>query len=53
MLVYVDGLVFPVDFVVLDMKGESGGSTILKCSFLAIEKALIDMETCELVLKFN
>ncbi|XP_050916478.1 uncharacterized protein LOC127131608 [Lathyrus oleraceus] len=52
-LVYVDGLVFPADFVVIDMKGDSRGSVILECRFLATGKALIDMETCELILKFN
>ena len=53
MLVRVDGLTFPVDFVVIDMKGDSGGSVILERSFLATENTKIDVETTELVLKFN
>lgn len=52
-LVHVDGLVFPTYFLVLDTKGDSGGSVILGRSFLATEKALIDADTGELVLKFN
>lgn len=53
MLVHVDGLVFHVDFIVLDIKGDSGRSVILKRTLLEIGKALIDVETSELVLKFN
>ncbi|XP_050888352.1 uncharacterized protein LOC127093463 [Lathyrus oleraceus] len=53
MLVHVDGLIFPADFVVIDMKGDSGGLVILGRSFLATGKAKIDVETSELVLKFN
>ncbi|XP_050878252.1 uncharacterized protein LOC127082072 [Lathyrus oleraceus] len=52
-LIHVDGLVFPADFVVIDMKRDSGGSVILGHPFLATGKALIDVETGELVLKFN
>ncbi|XP_050919528.1 uncharacterized protein LOC127137082 [Lathyrus oleraceus] len=52
-LVHVDGLVFPADFMVIDMKGDSRGSVILICPFLVTWKALIDVETSELVLKFN
>ncbi|XP_050909913.1 uncharacterized protein LOC127123760 [Lathyrus oleraceus] len=37
-LVHVDGLVFLVDFVVLDTKGDSGGFVILRRSFLVTEK---------------
>lgn len=53
MLVHVDVLVFPADFVVLDTKRDSGGSVILGQSFLATGKAKIDVETSKLVLKFN
>lgn len=53
MLVHVDGLSFHAYFVVIDMEGDSGGSIILGCPFLAIGKAKIDVETCELILKFN
>lgn len=28
-LVHVEGLVFPADFMVVDMKGDTGGSVIL------------------------
>lgn len=52
-LVHVDDLVFPVDFVVVDMKGDTGGSIILECPFLVTGKALIDLEIRELSLKFN
>ncbi|XP_050875054.1 uncharacterized protein LOC127078665 [Lathyrus oleraceus] len=53
MLVHIDGLVFPADFVVINMKEDSVGSFILGHPFLATGKALIDVETDELVLKFN
>lgn len=53
MLVHVDGLVFPVNFVVVDMKGEISGLVILRHPFLATGKALIDVETGELRFKFN
>lgn len=53
MLVHVDCLVFLADFVVIHMKGDSGESIILERPFLATRKALIDVETSELVLKFN
>ena len=51
-LVHVDGLTFPADFVVINMKNESEGSVYLRHPFLEIGKAKIDVETCELVLKF-
>ena len=52
-LVHVDDLVFPADFVVFDTKGDSGEVVILECPFLETGKAKIDVETGELVLKFN
>lgn len=52
-LVHVDGLVFHVDFVVLDAKGSSGGSVILGQPFLETGEAKIDVETSELILKVN
>lgn len=52
-LVHVDGFTFPVDFVVIDMKNESEGSVILGRLFLASGKAKIDVETGEIILKFN
>lgn len=53
MLVHVDGLVFLAKNLVLDTKGYSRGYVILRRPFLAIGKAKIDVETGELVLKFN
>lgn len=53
MLVHVDGLTFPAYFMVIDMKGYSRGSTILGHSFFTIGTRKIDVETGELVLKFN
>lgn len=53
MLVYVDDLVFLVDFVVLETKGDSGGFVILERPFLTTGKVNIDVETSELILKFN
>ncbi|XP_050890737.1 uncharacterized protein LOC127096170 [Lathyrus oleraceus] len=52
-LVHVNGLTFPADFVVIDMKEDSGGSIILGLPFLTTEKAKINVNTCELILKFN
>ncbi|XP_050892563.1 uncharacterized protein LOC127098101 [Lathyrus oleraceus] len=52
-LVHVDGLVFPVNFVVIDKSRDSRGPVILGRSFLKTEKALIYVETDELSLKFN
>lgn len=52
-LVHVDGLTFLAYFVVIDMKDDSRGPIILGCPFLATEKEKIDVETSELVLKFN
>ncbi|XP_050895202.1 uncharacterized protein LOC127101804 [Lathyrus oleraceus] len=52
-LVHVDGLTFPIDVVVIDMKNDSEGSVILRRPFLATGKEKIDMETSELILKFN
>lgn len=53
MLVHVDGLVFPTNFMVVDMKGDISGSVIIGCLFLVTEKTLIDLETSELSLKSN
>ncbi|XP_050919368.1 uncharacterized protein LOC127136901 [Lathyrus oleraceus] len=52
-LVHVDVLVFPANFVVLDTKVGSGGFVILGRPFLEIGKAKIDVETGELILKSN
>lgn len=53
MLVHVDALVFPTDFMVMDMKGKSKGSVILRRPFMATGITKIDVETSELILKFN
>lgn len=52
-LVHAEGLVFPIDFIVVNMKGDTGGSVFLRCPFLETEKVLIDVEIGELRLKFN
>lgn len=39
--------------MVVDMKGDTSDSMILERLFLATKKALIDVETGELCLKFN
>ncbi|XP_050908489.1 uncharacterized protein LOC127122147 [Lathyrus oleraceus] len=46
-------IIQPLDFVVLDTKGDSRGYAILKWPFLATGKAKIDVETSELTLEFN
>lgn len=48
MLVHVDELVFPIDFVVLYTKGDSRESIILGRSFLETGKAKIDVENGDL-----
>ncbi|XP_050895585.1 uncharacterized protein LOC127102228 [Lathyrus oleraceus] len=53
LLVHVDDLIFLGDFMVIDMKNDSEGSVILGRPLLATEKAKIDVETSELILKFN
>lgn len=53
MLVHVDGLVFLTDIVVVDMKGDTNGQVILGRPFLETGKALINVETSELSMKFN
>ena len=52
-LVHVDGLVFPADFMVVDSKGYICGSLVLRHLFLVTWKELIDLETCELSLNLN
>ena len=44
-LVHVNGLVFPADFVVVDMKEDICGSITLEWLFLSTGKALINLET--------
>lgn len=51
--VHVNDLVFPIDFVVVDMKGNTCGSVILGHPFLETRETLIDVKTGKLSLKFN
>ncbi|XP_050889956.1 uncharacterized protein LOC127095289 [Lathyrus oleraceus] len=52
-LAHVDGLFFPVYFVVVDMKGDTGSSVIIGCPLLATGKALIYLKIGGHSLKFN
>ena len=52
-LVKVDKFIFPVDFVVLDMKEDHDVSLILGRPFLATGKAFIDVHRGELTLRVN
>lgn len=52
-LVFVDGLIFPEDFKVVDMKGENESFLVLGSPFLANGKALMDIELGELMLHFK
>ncbi|XP_050896848.1 uncharacterized protein LOC127103645 [Lathyrus oleraceus] len=50
---HVEDLVFLADFAVLDTKGDSEESVILRRPFLATRKAKIDVKRGELILKFS
>ncbi|XP_073120501.1 uncharacterized protein [Henckelia pumila] len=52
-LVKVDKLIFPVDFVVIDMDEDYVVPMILGRPFLATSRALIDVEKGELVFRMN
>ncbi|XP_073121253.1 uncharacterized protein [Henckelia pumila] len=52
-LVKIDNLIYPVDFVILDMEDDSEVPLIFGCPFLAASRALIDVERGELVLRLN
>lgn len=52
-LVRVNGLLFPTDFVILDMFEVSETLLLLGRPFLETGKALIDVELGELTLRFN
>ncbi|XP_048231771.1 uncharacterized protein LOC125370428 [Ricinus communis] len=52
-LVKVDKFIFPVDFVVMDMDGESDVLLILGRPFLAISRALIDVSSGKLELRVD
>lgn len=49
----VDELVFPADFVILDMDKDSKTPLVLRRPFLATGKAFINVEMGELILRFN
>lgn len=51
--VRVDGLLFPTDFVILEMPKDSETPLHLRRPFLATSKALIDVALGELILRFN
>nr|XP_025631759.1 uncharacterized protein LOC112726547 [Arachis hypogaea] len=52
-LVKVEDLYLPADFVILDIGKDRDNSIILERPFLATTKALIDVEKGELVLRFH
>ena len=52
-LVNVDKIIFPVDFIVLDFKVDKEVPIILGRSFLAIGKTLIDVQKGELTMRVN
>lgn len=52
-LVRVDGLLFPTNFVILDIPEDSETRLLLERPFLDTVKALIDVALGELILKFN
>nr|XP_025616905.1 uncharacterized protein LOC112709223 [Arachis hypogaea] len=53
LLVKVGKFIFPADFVILDMEEEGHNSIILGRPFLAIARAIIDVEKCEMTLKVH
>lgn len=52
-LVRVDGLLFPTDFVILDMPEDSKTPLLLGRPFMVTGKALIDVAHGDLILRFN
>jgi len=52
-LVQVNDLVFPADFVILDMAEDEEMPLLLGRPFLAVGRALIDVEMGELILRFQ
>ncbi|XP_016195510.1 uncharacterized protein LOC107636522 [Arachis ipaensis] len=53
LLVKVGEFIFPTDFVILDMEEEGHNSIILGRPFLAIARAIIDVEKGEMILKVH
>ena len=52
-LVKVEGLYIPADFIVLDTGKEEDESIILRRPFLATARAVIDVDRGELILQLN
>ncbi|XP_073120610.1 uncharacterized protein [Henckelia pumila] len=52
-LVKIDKFIYPIDFVILDMDENCEVPLILGSPFLAMSRALIDVEKGELVLRMN
>lgn len=52
-LVRVDGLVFPPDFIILDMPEDSDTPLLLGRPVIETSKSLINVELGELILRFN
>lgn len=52
-LVKVKSLIFPVDFIILDHEADNNVPIILGRPFLAIRRALIDVERGELAMRVN
>lgn len=51
MPIKVGDIIFPVDFIVLHIGENQGMSVILGKPFLVTGRALLDFETCKLILK--
>ncbi|XP_016540784.2 uncharacterized protein LOC107841341 [Capsicum annuum] len=53
MIVRVDNFIFPVDFIILDCEVDTEMPIILERLFMAISKAMVNMEKGELKFKVN
>ncbi|XP_057747145.1 uncharacterized protein LOC130966370 [Arachis stenosperma] len=53
LLVKVDNLIYPADFVILESDEDDGDSVILGRPFLATARAIIDIEKGELILRMH
>ncbi|XP_016173110.1 uncharacterized protein LOC107615570 [Arachis ipaensis] len=53
LLVKIGEFIFPTDFIILDMKEEGHSSVILGRPFLAIARAIIDVEKGEMTLRVH
>ncbi|PKU72218.1 hypothetical protein MA16_Dca006811 [Dendrobium catenatum] len=50
-LIKIDKFIFPVDFIVLDMKEDREKSLILGRPFLVTQKVMIDVQKGELIMR--